>query len=512
MLGVVLSAVLASSSVWVVPKPAAARLPAPPNPNLNQPYCTGDYADDFAALSTKAREFDAKEESQFSYCVRTSAVYECLSYGADGNLRRTRKRAVAHGTAFAYKTDKGDTLLLTNEHVADWPAVTDDDHPVDGVPSGCKRVSDGLKIVDNEADAYERDDIPLQRVVTDPSLDMAVLRAHVPLHVMPWKIGRSAALHERNVVDVRGFPLGAFQATNVGKVISAYDHDTDRDWDHDDFVIDALLSPGNSGSPVLAVSCKTGEFELVGVYHAGYTGGSALNVVVGIDQVRDLMTTLKRTPRPHSDLAQLDAQGRQKLIAAAKATPEPFFPFGPLAAAARVRSDGAILFELMSKDFPLRAEPIAVLEDLPPAANEFGQLGRVWFGNAQGLKAYVHAELDGDAQAQLTHLLDGLRHDALAAFAYDDAARHQDSSREHFDEMARRERAVKKAMAQRQDLSQTAADLAERLAPKGPEPGLTLADVFAAPPAPVVAKNGPPGSAAPVIPAQATPSSGAALH
>ena len=70
-----------------------------------------------------------------------------------------------------------------------------------------------------------------------------------------------------------GFPLGEFQATNVGKVISAYDHDEQGEWDHDDFVIDALLTSGGSGSPVLAVSCKTGEFELVGIFHARYNGG-----------------------------------------------------------------------------------------------------------------------------------------------------------------------------------------------------------------------------------------------
>ena len=35
--------------------------------------------------------------------------------------------------------------------------------------------------------------------------------------------------------------------------------------DHVDFVVDALLSEGNSGSPVLAVSCKSRLMELVGV-------------------------------------------------------------------------------------------------------------------------------------------------------------------------------------------------------------------------------------------------------
>ena len=269
-------------------------------------YCSGDYADDLQALAPRLREF---ERQPYSYCVRNTATYECVSYGADGNLRKTRRRAVLHGTAFGYRqvssdaprhgaqeggtparssTPASETLLLTNQHVAEWPAVTDDEHPVEGIPTGCKKVSDSLRIVESESDAYERDDVALTRVVADTQLDVAVLRAHALLHVLPWKIGRSRSLRERNVVEVRGFPLGvAFQATNVGKVVSALDHDSYHDWDHDDFVVDALLSSGNSGSPVLAVSCRTGEFELVGIYHAGYAEGSALNVVVGIDQIRD---------------------------------------------------------------------------------------------------------------------------------------------------------------------------------------------------------------------------------
>ena len=67
--------------------------------------------------------------------MRTTATYECVSYGADGNLKTTRDVATAYGTAFGYRRDGDDTLLLTNEHVAEWPAVTDAEHPVDGVPA-----------------------------------------------------------------------------------------------------------------------------------------------------------------------------------------------------------------------------------------------------------------------------------------------------------------------------------------------------------------------------------------
>ncbi|HEX4622003.1 MAG TPA: serine protease, partial [Myxococcaceae bacterium] len=430
-----------------LPHPAAP-VPAPPSP-----YCAGDYADDFSVMSPAAREFESHPQQPYTFCVRTSAVYECPSYGTDGNLRRTRRKAMAHGTGFAYRQQNGDTLLLTNQHVAEWPPVTDEDHPVDDVPAGCKRVSDFLRIVDNEADAYEPDDIPLTKVVADPQLDIAILKTRAPLAVMPWKIGRSAGLRERNVVDVRGFPLGAFKATNVGKVVSAYDHDEYKDWDHDDFVVDALLSPGNSGSPVFALSCKTGELELVGVYHAGYSRGSALNVVVGIDQIRDLMSSLRRAPRQHVD-ATLDAATRAQLVDQVHGAVEPFFPFGALPAAVRVRSDGALIFEVFSKDFPFKPHPVLAVEDLPSGPEAFGEPGRVWLGNGRGLKPWARSDADGDTQALVARIIDALRRDALTAFAYRAAHQGADSSREHFDQMSQLERALRRATQAHQDLSQ----------------------------------------------------------
>ncbi len=454
------------------PKPLPAT--SSPPPSKGAAYCPGEYSDDFSALLPKARELE-QQVAAYTFCIRTAATYECPSYGPDGNLKRKKRRVVAHGTGFSYRQENGETLIITNEHVAEWPAVTDEEHPVEDVPPGCKRVADALKIVDSDSDTYEADDISLSRVVADPQLDIAVLKAKAVLPVMPWKIGRSAGLKERNVVDVRGFPLGVFKATNVGKVISAYDHDGFRDWDHDDFVIDALLSPGNSGSPVFAISCKTGEFELVGVYHAGYTRGSALNVVVGIDQVRDLMTTLKRAPRPRVDSASaLDGTARAQLLAASKLTLEPFFGFGSLTAAVRAREDGALLYEVLDREFPIRTYPVLVLEDLPTTdGSTFGTLGRVWIGNRQGLKAYVHADLDADTQAQLARLLDGLRRESVISFAVRASDHDASTSKEKFQRTERLVKALQGATAGYVELAQSTGELSERF---GPAPGeLTVA-------------------------------------
>jgi len=498
--------------VWLallaqVPGTPATRVVRPLDPAL---YCPGEYSDDFSALLPRAREVE-QQVPAYTFCVRNVATYECPSYGPDGNLRRRTRRVVSHGTGFAYRQQGGETLLLTNEHVAQMPAVTDEDHPVEDVPAGCKRVSDALKIVDNDGDSYERDDIPLTRVVVDPQLDIAVLKARVPLPVLPWKIGHSAGLRERNVVDVRGFPLGALKATNVGKVVAAYDHDTFKDWEHDDFVIDALLSPGNSGSPVFAISCKTGEFELVGVYHAGYTRASALNVVIGVDQIRDLMTTLKRTPRPKVEPSVLlDGASRARLVAASNPPLTRFFAFGLLTAAVRARADGSLLYTVLNRDFPFREYPVLVLEDLAPSGSvAFGTPGRVWVGNRQGLKAYSRPELEADVQSQLVKVLEALRATSVTSLALRAADEAAWNSRDSYERASRLEQLLLRARPGNIELSQAVLETVEKMGPLPGEPALAVSDVLlpAAPPAPQPVSELHPPLAAPgaVLPKSSEP-------
>ena len=463
---------------------------------------TGSYADDFSALSARTRNYDDHPESVFSYCARNTAVYECLSYAADGAIRRSRQRSVLHGTAFAYQRQANDTLLLTNDHVAAWPSVTDAGHLVDGIPAGCKLVSQTLALVDNEHDEYARDDVPATVVVTDPQLDVAILRAHAPLQVMPWKVGRSADLRERNVVEVRGFPLGAFRATNVGKVISAHDHDDYGDWDHDDFVVDALLSSGNSGSPVLAVSRATGEYELVGIFHAGYSQGSALNVVIGIDQVRDLMTTLRRSPRePPEDLVALNG-AREKLHAALGPLAELFFPFGGLVANIRARPDGMLLFSLFSRDFPLSSDPFLVIgSGATGGPSNPGAPGPIWVGASRGLKDYAWAALLPDVQAQLTRALDEMAGDAVAYAELKRAREIGSQSRQSSDHIARLGKAFARTTASRGDTVQSIEEITEKLAPQSSTSVVHFADLFVTPAAPsgtaaLATRGGPSGAIA----------------
>src|SRR5512142_2618596 len=267
---------------------AAAALPAAsaaasPAARRDRPPSQERYADGLAAMNAAAGAREARPSAAYVYCLRATAVYEHLSYGKGGKLRREYVTKVRHGTGFAYRKRGAEWLLATNHHVVEFPEVTGDGADLDGVPAGSRRVRQDVRIVASEADPDRPDQPALAVVVVDEPLDIAVLASTAPLTLLPYKLGRSADLRVGDAVLVRGFPLGAFPAANGGRVIGVGQRDLERGWDHVDFVVDALLSPGGSGSPVIAVSCRTGEPEIVGIYHAGYRGAQGLHVVVGID-------------------------------------------------------------------------------------------------------------------------------------------------------------------------------------------------------------------------------------
>src|SRR5512142_3095047 len=301
---------------------AAAALPAAsaaasPAARRDRPPSQERYADALAAMNAAARERESRPSAAYVYCLRATAVYEHLSYGRGGKLRREYVTKVRHGTGFAYRKRGAEWLLATNPHVVEFPEVTGDGADLDGVPPGSRRVRQDVRIVASEAEPDRPDQPALSVVVEDDALDVAVLASTAPLTLLPYKLGRSADLRVGNAVLVRGYPLGAFPAANAGRVIGVGQRDLERGWDHEDFAVDALLNLGSSGSPVLAIASDTGEPEVVGIYHAGYRGAQGLNVVIALDGARRLLDDLVAPSRPvPAPVAGVDPREARAVLAA----------------------------------------------------------------------------------------------------------------------------------------------------------------------------------------------------
>ena len=425
--------------------------------------CQGEYADSLQIQSPKTRDIEQGPRSQYSYLVRSSAKYECPFFGSDGKLRRRRVQASEVGTAFAYEQVAGDTFLFTNEHVASWPEVTDLQHRIDGVPEGCKRMEDKLRIVRDERDDFEPGQIVLSRVAVDPLLDAAILKANQKLNVIPYRIGKSAGLRQGNAVLVRGFPLGVMQAVSNGKIVNPYDRDQEQGWDHVDFVIDALLAEGNSGSPVLALSCKTRELELVGVYHAGYKGHGALNVVVGVEQLVDFMHKKKRVPRALSaegTAGSLGVAERTRVRDALSAGTLPLFDFGGLVVRAEA-GDEALYYHVFGRQFPLDERRVLVLEDVSRAA-AFGDMNRLWVQGPAAWREWPPAALGTDERELVARVGESIRLQILHSVDYRHALANPGSADER-----RRGRDLSRLLARdtplARDLANNLLDMAERL-------------------------------------------------
>ena len=343
--------------------------------------CSGTYADSQAALNPKIREFENGGTASYVRLIRTETTYETLFYGPDGTVRHRRTKSVVYGTGLAYMRRGEDVYFLTNMHVSTLPSVTGDAAKVDGVPAGAKKVSEESRLVQSDSDENYDKQVKLTRLVNDPLADASILRARstkeIPLQVMPYKVGKAAELRVGNYVYVRGFPLGVFQAVNVGRVINPVDDDREQGWYHKDFIVDALLSAGNSGSPVFAVNCKASTLELVGMFHAAYHNGSALNAVVAIDEVRELMDTLRVPKRAqHASEQMLAAKDRERLLQEAKPGDLPLFPFAGGVAQIIAGANG-ITLAVLDRDFPASIARRVWVTDVP--GPEFGTLVRVGF-------------------------------------------------------------------------------------------------------------------------------------
>ena len=425
-----------------------------------QPVCIGTYADDLSLLSVDARRRD--ESGRYAYALRSRATYQCPYFDRDGNLRRKRENVIQHGTAFAFRREGNLTYLVTNEHVTDWPQVTTPEDRVDGIPLGCKRIADKMSLVDNEDDEYEADDIEVQRVLSDAELDVALVKTPVRLPLLPFRVGSSAGVRAGNAVEIRGFPLGQFSALSTGRITNARQRDEEQGWSHTDMVLDAQLSRGQSGSPVLAVSCQSRELELVGIYHAGNKEGSSLNFAVGVDELRDILTTLK--PRKKT-LAQAGPSAAERAhLEAALASPAavPYFPFGTLTIGVRRGVSGALLYDVFGKRFPLTDRRVMVLED-QALGGAFGIVERGWVGSGKGLCELRLAKLEDNDRALMNRAISSLRDGLVRAVKLRELDASPDKSYARYEKQRALEAEMQRTDGQRRELSRQLGDLADRV-------------------------------------------------
>jgi serine protease Do len=204
----------------------------------------------------------------------------------------------------------------------------------------------------------------------------------------------------------------------MGKVVNPYTEDTEKGWSHSDFVIDALLSAGNSGSPVFAVSCRTSEPELVGVFHAGYTEAAALNVVVGIDQLREELDTLKVPRRDGGLRSEITAQDRDRVVKELFADQSHglTFPFGGRAVLARLVDLGTLRFTVLDEDYPMVTRESLALVDRSQSG--FGTLDTVVV-LVDGAPAEVSGSaLEPEMRDHFEKLYDALWHQLLGVVDY----------------------------------------------------------------------------------------------
>lgn len=377
--------------------------------------CAQGYADTQLALRPDIRDFENSGKAAYTRLIKTEATYETLYYGPDGSVQKRRHKATAFGSGVAYMRRNEEVYYLTNYHVAVLPPVTNEQSKVEGVPAGAKKVAEESRLVESDSDENYAKQLKLTKVVLDQQADAAIVKARPtveqPLMVMPYKIGKSSELRAGDYVWVRGFPLGVFQAVNVGRVTNPLDEDTEQGWSHRDFIIDALLSSGNSGSPVFAIECKTQTLELVGLFHAAFRSGSALNAVVAIDELREMMETLrapKRAPRA-VDASPLSLGDRHALRQVIEGElPSRAFPFGGFAASVAA-VDGSYRFSVYEKDYPATIDPRIWLVDKPGAEDEFGVLVEVGFRDRSGMEHMLSVEkLDAGLRGALMDLYGAL--------------------------------------------------------------------------------------------------------
>ncbi len=203
------------------------------------------------------------------------------------------------------------------------------------------------------------------------------------------------------------------------------------------------------------------------MYHAGYKEASALNVVVGIDQLKDFMTRKRRIPRASSDGPVLSAAERRRLEDRLVGGGLPLFQFGTQTVLVE-RTANSLRYHVYGREFPVDERRVAVIEDRP-SAKSFGELGRLLVHGDGGWREAGQGRLGEDDRDLLARVVDALRLHMLRVLEYRRLVERGDSADDR-----RRAREIRKALERQtlpeRELVQGLTDLIERLAPGRDQP------------------------------------------
>jgi len=235
------------------------------------------------------------------YNIRVSAKY--LEVLRDNNsiapVTKMRYFSLAHATATIFnQTENNITYLLTNYHV-----VNEKDLDIQRVKNetslGPQFLFRGyiFSLVDNAYDRDISDDIPIELFKTNEEKDMAYFSTRdLDVESKMWKYGDSDRLEIGDFVYAITYPASTLRYVTQGIVGSLQNLEDGSGYliDDSDFIIDATVSPGGSGGPVLAINSITGDLELVGIFHKYFDVANDMNSIIPINKIKkDLEDMLK---------------------------------------------------------------------------------------------------------------------------------------------------------------------------------------------------------------------------
>jgi hypothetical protein len=198
------------------------------------------------------------------------------------------------------------------------------------------------------------------------------------------------------------------------------------------------------------------------MYHAGYKEASALNVVIGIDQLREFMLKKRRVPRASSEGPVVGAAERKRLEVTLGTEALPLFELGGLHVLAE-RSGDQLLYHLYGRNFPLDDRRLAVLED-DRSSGKFGEFGRLFVRGEGGWRAFATVALHEEDHDLLDRLGDAVRLHILRVLEYRRVLASKGASEER-----RRGRELLKTLERQaqpeRELVVNFVELVERLAP-----------------------------------------------